>query len=337
MAMIAKYNRPSGNTVDWAFYVNGDDDLVFYYSPTGNISGGISQAVDIGTLVTGVWYHFAAQRVGDNVELLFDGDRVLETVDWFDGNKLFNNTSNPVTIGRYYDTSVTARSRALDGWIDGVRVHVGANLYPDASTYTVPTIAPFVGLSPQADRDLLLLHHFEGADFFATDRAQETDDGQRSTRISFISGGRYLDADPKFGVTHGDAGDNDGFEFTPSLFWWELLDEDFTIDIWFQARDTEAQQPAGGHLYFAAGSVSFPRRECSAFCGFTCRPAPGHPGVALAVNPCRENDQGPRRYDVGYLESCCQCFPFLVGPPDAVISGVDRVFRRPRCIPRSRR
>ena len=251
MAMIAKYNRPSGNTVDWAFYVNGDDDLVFYYSPTGNISGGISQAVDIGTLVTGVWYHFAAQRVGDNVELLFDGARVLETVDWFDGNKLFNNTSNPVTIGRYYDTSVTARSRALDGWIDGVRVHVGANLYPDASTYTVPTIAPFVGLSPQADRDLLLLHHFEGADFFSTDRSQETDDGQRSTRISFISGGRYLDADPKFGVTHGDAGDNDGFEFTPSLFWWELLDEDFTIDIWFQARDTEAQQPAGGVAFFS--------------------------------------------------------------------------------------
>ena len=249
MAIVAKYNRPSGNTVDWAFYLDGNDDLVFYYSPTGNIAGGVAVPVDLGVLLTGVWYHVAAQRVGDNLELLFDGDRLLETVDHFLGNRLFNNVSNPVTIGRLYDASVITRIRALDGWLDGVRVHVGSNLYSGA-TYTVPTVPPFVGLSPQADRDLVLLHHFEGADFFATDRLQETDDGQRSTRITFESGARYLDAVPKFGVTHGDAGDADGFQFTPSQTWWALADGDFTIDVWFYPRDLEAAQANGGIAFF---------------------------------------------------------------------------------------
>ncbi len=247
MAMIAKYNRPSGNTVDWAFEINGNDDLTFYYSPTGNISGGVSVSVDLGVLVTGVWYHVAAQRRGDNLELLFDGDRLLNTIDHFIGNRLFNNPSNPVTIGRYYDASVVARIRALNGWIDGVRVRVGSNVYPDGATYTVPTSPPAVG--DQAD-PVFLLHHFEGPDFFATDREQETDDGQRSTRISFVSGGRYLDAVPKFGVTHGDAGDADGFEFTPSLFWFDLADDDFTIDVWFYPRDLEAAQANGGIAFF---------------------------------------------------------------------------------------
>ncbi len=247
MAIVAKYNRPSGNTVDWAFYVDGNDDLTFYYSPTGNIAGGIAVAVDVGTLLTGVWYHFAAQRVGDNLELLFDGDRLLETIDHFIGNRLFNDISNPVTIGRLYDASVVSRIRALDGWVDGVDVHVGSAIYSGA-TYTVPTAPRTPG--DQGDRDLLLLHHFEGADFFATDRQQETDDLQRSTRITFLSGGRYLDFAPKFGVTHGDAGVLDGFRFTPSLMWWDLADGDFTIDIWFRNNDTEAQQTNNGVAFF---------------------------------------------------------------------------------------
>lgn len=247
MAMIGKYNRPSGNSVDWGFYVDGNDDLVFYYSPTGNISGGTSDQVDIGALVTGVWYHFAAQRVGENLELLFDGNRVLETVGFFAGNKLFNDVSNPVSIGKFYDTSVTDRGRGLDGWIDGVRVRVGSNLYSGA-TYTVPTIAPAPG--DQGDQDLLLLHHFDGADFFATDRVQATDDLRRSTRITFVGGARYLDADVKFGVTHGEMDDGDSFDFTPSRTWWDLADDDFTIDIWFYADDNEAAQNQGGVAFF---------------------------------------------------------------------------------------
>ena len=247
MALVSKYNRPSGNTVDWAVYMNASDELVFYYSPTGNISGGLSFAVDVGTLSTGVDYHLAAQRRGDDLELYFDGNREALEADWFDGEKLFNNTSNPVAIGRFYDASIDTRIRAMDGWIDGLRVRVGDAIYSGA-TYTVPTIAPAAG--DLGDRDLLLLHHFEGADFFATDRLQETDDGQRSTRISFVSGGRYLDAVPKFGVTHGDAGDADGFEFTPSLFWWDLADGDFTIDVWFYPRDLLAAQANGGIAFF---------------------------------------------------------------------------------------
>ena len=247
MAIVTKYNRPSGNQVDWGFWLDGADDLTFFYSPTGNIAGGISQAVDVGTLLTGVWYHFAAQRVGDNVELLFDGDRLLETVNWFAGNAVLNQVSQPVAIGRLYDTNVSTRSRAVNGWLDGVRVHVGSNLYSGA-TYTVPTAPPFVG--DQGDQDLVVLHHFDGADFFATDRLQETDDGLRSTRILFESGSRYLDTAPKFGVTHGDAGLDDGFQFTPSQTWWDLADGDFTIDIWFRNNDTEAQQTTNGVAFF---------------------------------------------------------------------------------------
>ena len=165
-AMIGKYNRPSGNQVDWGFFVDGNDDLAFYYSTNGNITGGLQTQVDIGVIATGVWYHMAVQRVGDNIELLFDGNRVLETVGYFAGNKLFNQVSNPVSIGRFYDASSLNRVRALDGWIDGVDVHVGSNLYSGA-TYTVPTAPRTPG--DQGDRDLLLLHHFDGAAFFPSD------------------------------------------------------------------------------------------------------------------------------------------------------------------------
>lgn len=242
-AMIGKYNRPSGNQVDWGFFVDGNDDLAFYYSTNGNITGGLQTQVDIGVIATGVWYHMAVQRVGDNIELLFDGNRVLETVGYFAGNKLFNQVSNPVSIGRFYDASSLNRVRALDGWIDGVDVHVGSNLYSGA-TYTVPTAPRTPG--DQGDRDLLLLHHFDGADFFATGGIQETDDGQRGTRIWFGANARYLDADPKFGVTHGDVFATRYFSFDPSPFWFDLADGDFTADIWFQPRGNEAAQTNGG-------------------------------------------------------------------------------------------
>ena len=184
------------------------------------------------------------------MELYFDGNRVLQSIGWFDGNAddfIFNQTSNPVSIGRFYDVSSVTRIRAMNGWIDALNVRVGEAIYSGA-TYTIPTAPRSPG--DRGDQDLLLLHHFEGADFFATDRQQETDDLRRSTRITFISGARYLDANPKFGTTHGDAGALDGFLFSPSLFWWDLRDEDFTIDIWFQNNDTEAQQTNGGIAFF---------------------------------------------------------------------------------------
>ena len=252
MAIVAKYNRPSGNNIDWYFYFNSSDDLVFGYSPTGNIaSQNNATSSDLGVLSTGVWYHCAAQRRGDDLELYFDGNRVLQEIDHFvepTGSQLLNQTNVPVSIGRFYDVSSVTRIRALNGWIDGVRVLVGETLYTRA-TYTIPTIAPAPG--DQGDRDLLLLHHFDGADFFATDREQETDDQTRGTRISFESGARYLDANPKFGVTHGEMDDSDAFNFTQSpAGWWDLADSDFTIDIWFYADDNEAGQNNGGVAYF---------------------------------------------------------------------------------------
>jgi hypothetical protein len=251
MAILGKYNRPSGNQVDWGFTFTPGDDLNFYFSTNGNITGGVSiSSSDLGVLSTGVWYHVAAQRRGQDMELYFEGNRVLQSIAWFDGvaaDFIFNQVSNPVTIGRFYDVSSVSRVRALNGWIDAVNVRLDECFYSGA-TYTIPTAPRTPG--DRGDRDLLLLHHFDGGDFFATDRQQETDDGQRSTRITFISGGRYLDANPKFGVTHGDAGVDDGLAFTESKFWWRLDDSDFTIDIWFQNNDTEAQQANNGVAFF---------------------------------------------------------------------------------------
>ena len=248
MAVLSKYNRPSGNRTEWVFWFNSDTSVGFAYYPTGNISSGVSTAGTIPVVSTGVWYHVAVQRVGDNLEILFEGNRVLNSAGFFAGNAFPNQTQVPVAIGRLYDANVTTRIRAFNGWLDGVRVHVGANLYSGA-TYTIPTVAPQVG--DAGDRDILLLHHFDGADFFATDRLQETDDQTRGTRITFESGARYLDADPKFGVTHGEMDDTDAFNFTQSpAGWWDLADDDFTIDIWFYADDDEAGQNNGGVAYF---------------------------------------------------------------------------------------
>lgn len=248
MAIITKYNRPSGNSVDWLFWVDGSDNLSMGYWDGGNIASPFRSVTFAVTLAINTWYHFAAVREGDRLSLYFDGNRIVTDAVLFTGNgPLVNNTSNPVGIGRLYDASVATRIRALNGFTDGVRVHVGSAIYSGA-TYTVPTTPPAPG--DQGDRDLLLLHHFEGVDFFATDRSAETDDGQRSTRITFEGGSRYLDADPKFGVTHGDADLADGFSFTPSLFWWDLADGDFTIDIWYMTRELEATQVNGGVAFF---------------------------------------------------------------------------------------
>ena len=248
MAIIAKYNRPSGNNIDWYFYFDTNDDLVWGYSPTGNISSQNNlTSSDLGVLNTGQWYHAAAQRRGQDLELYFDGNRVAQAVDHFAGDAVLNQTNVPVSIGRFYDVSSVTRIRALNGFIDAVRVRIGTTFY-NGSTYTVPAAPPEPG--DQGDRNLLLLHHFDGADFFATDRAQETDDGRRSTRITFEGGARYLDANPKFGVTHGEMDDGDAFNFTQSLFWWDLADSDFTIDIWYYADDNEAGQNNGGVAFF---------------------------------------------------------------------------------------
>jgi len=240
-AIIAKYNRPSGNRIDWAFWIDGNDDMAFMYSPLGIISSQEGATQDIGALSTGVWYHFAAQRVGNNLELLFDGNRVQENVDFFapggGADRLHNQTDQPVSIARFYDVSSVARIRALDGWIDGVRTRVGSNLYSGA-TYTIPTLPPDPG--DQGDRAIRYLFHFEVSDFFTTDREIEGDDNTRGTRINFNGSAQIRDDNSKFGTFSGltGGGSGDSFSFDPSIFWWDLADEDFTIDVWFRVATT---------------------------------------------------------------------------------------------------
>ena len=101
MAILGKAPGPGGSS-DWGFYSSGANDLVFYYTTNGQVTGSVSQtSSDLGVLSTGVWYHAAAQRRGDDLELYFEGNRVLQSVGWFAGNKIFNGAASPVSIGRF--------------------------------------------------------------------------------------------------------------------------------------------------------------------------------------------------------------------------------------------
>lgn len=249
VGLIAKYARQSGDGADWAFYINGaGTNLIWQHWNTGQIAS-VANTLSSpfgSSLAINTWYHFAAERVGDTLNLYFDGNRIGQDTAFFTAVPHVLNGGNggirPLTIGRFYSVGSVSRIRALNGWIDEVFM-VRAPVYNGAATYTVPT-AP---RSLVSGTPLRLLWDFEAGDFFATDHGIGTND-LRSSRVVFASSARIQDNRAKFGTTSGVVfGADDAFHFSPSAGWWHLADSDFTLDFWHNA-DTAAT--LGGYAFF---------------------------------------------------------------------------------------
>ena len=242
-ALIAKYARTIGDGADWMWYINPTNGMVYQYWLSGQIAssaGSTTQPLGV-TLATGVWYHFAIERSGNNLNMYFDGNRIYQGVDFFatypyvlngrqSGATYF---ARPVTIGRFYSVGSVSRMRALNGWIDEVRIAKRALI--NAATYVVPTTAatdPLRVLNDTESDPVIILSGFENVDAYATDRAM-TDESNQANLIVFGNQAQIDTANFKFGSSSVlfDGG-ADYVEFPTSVMRHQLKGFDFTIDLW---------------------------------------------------------------------------------------------------------
>lgn len=121
----------------FAFFNNaGTYEYRFYYSTTGtNVLGGDVRTASVST---GVWYHIALVRSGNNLMLFQDGVQVGANID-VTGVTFANPPDAPLSIGGLTYSSLYD----LDGWIDELRIVKGtavwtSNFTPPSAEYVLP-------------------------------------------------------------------------------------------------------------------------------------------------------------------------------------------------------
>ena len=186
-ALIAKAHRGTSGGFDWFIGLNSTNtNFYFSRSPTGSLGGQALDAVIPTLTVDGAWHHFAVVRIGNDLHLYYDGNRVGITVGFFDTNPdMWNNDSpqgglNKVTIGYLggFGSASSSRKRAFNGWIDEVNIEKEARY--NGSTYTVPTAPRDPGFHEgltKIDDDLILQISGEGpSNNYATSWTLRSDD-----------------------------------------------------------------------------------------------------------------------------------------------------------------
>ena len=260
-ALIAKESRAHGGRVDWTWRTVGNNQMAFVRATgaAGQWANQTTYTFSLGsTMVADVWYHAAICREGVDLVLYFEGDRIEIRANVFlTDDYIYNNDQTgvtnpigmPVTIGRIYGTnSGAAALQVMDGWIDAVKINNGEAEFSKASaTYTIPAAAPTGIKDGGTDEALRFLWGFLGPDGGATDRLY-FEESIRGSRAVFLGNSRLETARSKFGGTSYLTGSvNDGLIFSPSNFWWDLADDDFTLDMWYWPEDGVGS--AGGRSF----------------------------------------------------------------------------------------
>ena len=257
--LLSKYNR-GANALDWFWYVSATHAVVFGLTPTGIVAQQTNHTTAVQTIIVDTWYHFAAQRRGNDLELYFNGNRIAQVVDHFvltvGVAGPLNQPDNPgsdIGIGTADSVSSTTRYRAVDGWIDEPSFEHGVTRY-NGSTYVVPvapTVDPKHNLLINEFDDYLLLTGFEGSDGFATDNTTRTED-ILGTYLWFGAQAQIDTANFKFGTSSllldGNA---DGLLLHNSTLAHNLRGDDFTIDCWADL-DILPQNSANGGMTLVA-------------------------------------------------------------------------------------
>lgn len=245
-ALIGKAWRGTSGGFDWIIQLpSTDTQLSFSRSPNGAISSSQALTVTIPTLVVdGAWHHWAYERVGNDLNAYYDGNRVGQTIDFFASSPdMWNNDSpsgghNKVTIGKLggLGSSSGPRKRAFNGWLDEYNVEK-RNLYNGAATYTVPTAPwtdPLKVLAADEEDPLVYLHGFEVTGNYATDWGELTRSEDRGRSLALFGGSaQFNTANSKFGTSSLLLdGFGDYLQISTSTVRHNLLDSDFTVDLW---------------------------------------------------------------------------------------------------------
>jgi hypothetical protein len=186
VALFGKYARTIGDGADWFWVINAAGVMTWQHWNSGQIAsvGGTTNSTAM-SLSTGVWHHFAVERIGDALYLYFDGNQIAANLTHFAAVPYVLNGrqsgatyfARPVTIGRLYSVGSVSRMRALNGFIDECRI-VKNTVLNGAATYVVPTAptADPVDSAAADDLDVLLWSGQGPSNSYATDNTLQTED-----------------------------------------------------------------------------------------------------------------------------------------------------------------
>ena len=275
MCLIGKNSRSTGGRNDWTWYINSATQITFSRAtlPAGQWADQTEFHATVPAMSSGVWYHAAMVRVGNDLHFYFEGNRVSQLVDHFLSTpRMYNNDQSgqdplttpgqPVTIGRIYGTTSGAAALIpFNGWIDEVNIENRA-IY-NGSSYTIP-VAPYAtpndGLTADPDDFGFLWLADVGPDAFATDLVLQTDD-LRGAWLTFV-GNAQMDDDVA-GALQGGDNITVRFDGTGDYMQWTrsesvaLVDDDFTIEARAYFTD-DPDQNGGANLiahWLATGNL----------------------------------------------------------------------------------
>lgn len=245
-AFLTKYARGFSAGLDWTWAISPTGVIAWTYSPNGAISSQTTATAPAQSIAINNWYHVVAERSGDTMSLYFEGTRIYQNTTFFTANPVVHNDdgpnaggaakNNPVGIGQNYQPNTSTRHRAMDGWIDEVRL-VKQAMYGGAATITIPT-SPFVDplkvLAADEEDPLVYLHGFEVTGNYATDWGELTRSEDRGRSLALFGGSaQFNTANSKFGTSSLLLdGFGDYLQISTSTVRHNLLDSDFTIDLW---------------------------------------------------------------------------------------------------------
>ena len=141
-AIIGKYIRNASPAWDnFRFEFSETNALEFTNRTSANVSKTLTASIP-SPMEIDTWYHVAACREGDEMNLFFDGIRTgQDTTYWTGRDDIRSDADIQVGLGRLMTTGVIGRVRSFWGWMDEFRVLNGTCAYSGA-TYAVPT-GPF--------------------------------------------------------------------------------------------------------------------------------------------------------------------------------------------------
>ena len=171
-------------------------------------------------LTTNTWYHLCVQRESGVTRMFLDGAQI--GIDYTDTNVY---VSNPIFFGRDW----TNTANGFDGWLDSLRILVGAPLYP--VNFLPPTLE-----TPAEDSswsNVSFLASLEGVD---GDVVYTSDDS--AGRVATFFGTAALDdAQAKFGSTSLLLDGNSDYITFPTSTDFDFAADDFTVECWVMLND----------------------------------------------------------------------------------------------------
>jgi hypothetical protein len=126
---VGLYDGRSGDVTAHPVLFLGSGVLTYYVVQGGNASG--ATRITGGTVSAGAWHHVAVARSSGTTRMYFNGTQAGSS--WSDSTDYPSSTA--AYIGSLYNVNI------LNGYIDDVRVTIGADRGYTGSTITVPTAA----------------------------------------------------------------------------------------------------------------------------------------------------------------------------------------------------